>query len=250
MPYPNSSTESVPAHEKGDDEAGFPIRLSGGFLHEVFAGGSDDPPAASGFAVASALLAARGRPIVWIAHDSFESVAGALHPPGLSELGMDPEDVTLVKTRDAANALKASDEAASCEGLGAVVTEIWGEPPRLDLTASRRLSLGAERSGAAVFLLRAAAAPAPSAAFTRWSVRALPSRSLAAKTSGPPSFAVTLLRHRGGAPLREWHVEWDRDAGRFGPRPSLVLSADAPSSRLVVSVPAHRPMEGRARRSV
>ena len=77
-------------------------------------------------------------------------------------------------------------------------------------------------------MLRAGASPAPSAAQTRWQVRALPSRALAANAPGRPAFAVTLLRHRGGVVEREWRVEWDRDRksfrGRGGRQPRRYLA--------------------------
>jgi protein ImuA len=231
----------MPVNIRSEDPkpSGLPVTLASRSLHEVFAFEAGDLAAAAGFAAASVRLAARGRPILWIEQEGFTREAGRLHPAGLSEIGIDPGAVVLVKARDAPGALKAADDAARCEGLGAVVLEIWGDPARLDLTATRRLSLGAERSGAAVVLLRAAASPRPSAAFTRWSVKPLPSRPLPANAPGPPCFAVSLLKHRGGAPPQSWNVEWDRDAGLFRIR-SAAGAPDAAHPRFVVSLSAGR----------
>jgi protein ImuA len=215
--------------------------LSGGFLHEVFAAGPEHLTAASGFAAASARLAAEARPVIWIAPSVVEAEAGRLHPSGLVELGIDPASIVLVRTRDVPGALRAADEAARCEGLGAVVMESWGDAAQLDLTATRRLSLGARRSRAAVILLHAKA-PAPGASFTRWSVRAAPSRVLPANAPGPPAFTIALVKHRGGAPLMEWTAEWDRETVCFRERSADAAATDATLSRPVVSLPAHRPV--------
>ncbi len=220
--------------------------LSGPGLHEVFAGEAGDLCAASGFAaLAARRAAARGR-IVWIRHDALDVEIGRLHAPGLVELGIDPDALALVQARDVAAALKAGEEAARCRGLGAALIELWGESKRVDLTATRRLFLAAKEAGVAVILARAAARPGPSAAWTRWSARALPSRALEAGAPGPPAFAVTLLRHRGGLPPREWHVEWDRDRACFRPREADGL---APASVVMAAVPADRPHAARGARA-
>lgn len=217
--------------------------LARGALHEVFAAGTADLAAATGFVLALAFRAAGGRPIVWARHDAGAREAGAPHAPGLAELGLDPGAVLLVSARDAVGALKAGADAARCPALGAVVIEPWGEVAGLDRVAGRRLSLAAETSGVVALLLRADAAPRPSAAATRWRVRARPSRALAANAPGAPRFALELLRHRGGAAGRQWVLEWDREHGCFSERNEAdagAAGADAALSRPVVSVPAGR----------
>ncbi|PTM43131.1 hypothetical protein [Bosea sp. 124] len=184
-------------------------------LHEVYAPATADLAAATGFAVGLAIRAAGMRPILWVRQDVVDAETGRLHPPGLTELGLDPARVLLVRARDAEGVLRAGSEAARCPALGAVLIEPWGEPRRLDLTASRRLSLAAESSGATTLLLRAAVSPVASAAATRWQVAALPSRALEANAPGDPAFSLRLLRHRGGLGEREWHVEWSRDRQSF-----------------------------------
>lgn len=184
-------------------------------LHEVYAPGTADLVAATGFAVGLAIRAAGLRPILWVRQDVVDAETGRLHPPGLTELGLDPGRVLLVRARDAEGVLRAGSEAARCPALGAVLIEPWGEPRRLDLTASRRLSLAAEGSGTTTLLLRAAVSPQPSAARTRWQIAALPSRALEANAPGDPAFSVRLLRHRGGLAEREWRVEWSRDRQSF-----------------------------------
>lgn len=198
-------------------------------LHEIYAPGTADLSAATGFAVGLAIRAAAQRPILWVRQDMLDAEAGRLHPPGLVELGLDPSRILLVRARDAQGVLRAGAEAARCAALGAVLIEPWGEPRVLDLTASRRLALAAEGSGVAVLLLRAAASPEPSAARTRWQITALPSRALEANAPGDPSFSVTLLRHRGGGVEEcEWRVEWSRDRQCFQHHP-VTRDATAPA---------------------
>lgn len=211
-------------------------------LHEIYAPAAADLAAATGFAAALALKAAGGRPLLWARQDFLDAETGALHPPGLSELGLDPAQVLLVRARDGEGVLRAGAEAARCPALGAVVIEPWGEPRQFDLTASRRLFLAAEASGVMTLLLRVAAAPEPSAAGTRWQVGALPSRPREAGAPGDPAFRVRLLRHRSGLAEREWRVEWNRDRRAFQDwsREDGDRRDAAPLSRPLVSLPGER----------
>lgn len=210
------------------DEA-LPGGLARGALHEVFAERSPDATAASGFAAALAVRAAAKEPherrqsrekevakeIIWVRQRYGEMEAGGLYAPGLAEFGLDPGRLILVDARDAGDVLRAGEEAARCGVLGAVILEVWGKCKALDLTASRRLALAAERSGVTVMMLRAGADPSPSAAVSRWSVRPAGSQALAADAPGHPVFDVTLLRHRSQAAGRTWVVEWNRDRCSF-----------------------------------
>lgn len=227
-------------------------------LHEVFAATVADAAAATGFAAALALRAAGSRHILWVRHDAAEAETGRLHPPGLQEFGLSPARMVLVRARDALGVLRAGAEAARCRALGAALIEPWGEPGRLDLTVSRRLALAAQGSGVLTLMLRVGARPQPSAAATRWLVRATPSRPLEAQAPGPPAFALTLLRHRGGVPVREWRLEWNRDRGSFQPAGSGaaagIASGGAALSGAVVSLSRREPAgeaagEGAVRRA-
>jgi protein ImuA len=116
-----------------------------------------------------------------------------------------------------------------------VIAEPWGAPKALDLVASRRLALAAAQSGVSLFMVRAAAAEAPSAATTRWSVQAALSRPLDADAPGSPAYAITLARDRAGAPENQWLVEWDRDSHSFTKIPRVRVKA---LSGGMVSLPA------------
>ena len=152
--------------------------------------------AATGFAAALALRAAKGKPFLWARQEFLEHETGRLNASGLVELGFDPERIILVKARDAEGVLRAGEQAVRCAALGAVLMEPWGEPKTLDFTASRRLSLVSAKSGVPILMLRVSASPAQSAATTRWKVRSLPSRALEANAPGFPAFELNLLRQR------------------------------------------------------
>lgn len=205
--------------------------LSGGIqrgrLHEIIGKQPENAASASGFTAICARLI--GGPIAWLRVKAGKHL---LHPHGLHEIGLDPRQMLLVSTPDSAALLRAADDAMRCSALGAVVIELWREPQRIDLTASRRLVLSAEASGVTVLLLRIAAEPTPNAAQTRWTVTAAPSSPLAANAPGFPALDLNLLRQRGGPAGLHWRAEWNRDAAIFQP----------PLSGAVDAVPARRPL--------
>jgi protein ImuA len=220
-------------------------------LHEVYSAAVADASAALAFALGVALRIAGARPVVWAREEFVDVETGGLHPPGLADFGFTPDRAVLVRTKDAAGALRAAESAARCPGLGAVMLEVWGEPRQLDLTASRRLALVAGESGAPLLMLRHAARPCPSAAMTRWRVRAAPSTPLEANAPGGTAFMARLLRRRGGLDEGEWELEWSHERQRFESRNRRPDDAiGAPLSRFVAPLPADRPAAaGGARRA-
>jgi protein ImuA len=227
---------------------GLDVALAGGLargrVHEFFAAQPSDALAAMavGLGLAVRTAGTGGVPqIVWVRQDYASLEMGRPYAPGLAAYGFDPSRFVMVRAKDGLSALKAGVEAARCGGLSALVLDLWGEPRGLDLTASRRLFLAAKQSGVTVFMLRVAAKPSPSAAETRWQVRALPSQPGLARAPGPPRFELTLLRNRSlGAELVTWRVEWNRERQCFA-IPTFTDPAPAPLSRPVVSHPANRP---------
>lgn len=216
--------------------------LARGRLHELFAADAEDSASAAGFALMLALrVAAPGRAIVWLRQDEAEARGGRLHPAGLVELGGSPATLVLAMLPDAAGLLRAAADVLRCPEVGVAVIELWRNPRLLDLTASRRLALAAEASGVTALLLRADATPVPSAAQTRWAVRACPSIPLEADAPGFPALEISLLRQRAGPSGVSWQVEWDRDRRTF---------RESPLPGAVVPFPAGRPAaEGAARRT-
>jgi protein ImuA len=206
-------------------------------MHEIYAADPNDVAGAAGFA---ALLAAglggrgdRVKPLVWLHERRAMQACGVMQAEGLAELGGMPQACLFVQTEDSRTLLRASLDAARCTGLGAVIVQGQGQMPELDLTAGRRLSLAAQRSGVTLLLLRIGAEPAPSAAETRWSVVSAPSRALAANAPGAPTFDIELLRQRSGPSGMRWRLEWDRDRNMF---------RDTAISGAVVPVPLRGPV--------
>ena len=182
--------------------------------HEFYARLTADAVNCAGLALGLAAQSGRG-PLLWVRLAPLASEAGTPDAVGLAEFGLDPSRLILADMRDMRSALQAGLEGARCSALQAVFIELWGETRLYDLTASRRLALAAKASGVAVFVSRIAADPVPSAAQTRWLLRAAPSRALAARAPGRPAFELVLLRARNGQAGLHYHLEWDRDAGRL-----------------------------------
>jgi protein ImuA len=207
--------------------------LALGALHEVFAEAGRQSAVATGFLLGLAGRVAARRPLLWIRQDFAERETGALSPCGLAELGLDPRLLVTVRASDVETALRTCADALACDALGAVMLEVWGETGKLDLVASRRLTLAAQASGVTALLLRTAAAPAPSTAETRWIVRAAPSPPAAPWMAwGAPRFDAELIRNRHGQTGR-WIMEWTCDDCRF--------SQPAADSQPVAAAPADRP---------
>lgn len=199
--------------------------LARGAVHELCAK-PEDHATASAFALMLALRAgAEGRPILWVREDKSERMSGALYGPGMAELGANPEDIILVQAPDTLAALRAGADIIGCIGLAAAIIEPFGAARALDLTASRKLVLAAEKSGVAAFVLRESEAPFASAAATRWQVAAAPSRMLPGEAPGHTVLALELLRHRGGISPFSCLLEWNRDTRTFAPLPGAVLPA-------------------------
>lgn len=195
--------------------------LSGGFaygcVHELYAAEVEDAAAVAGFAMAT-VTGMTHQPVLWLRQRralSSGGSAGVLQASGWGELGGRPGHAILGVLPDAMALLRTAVDALRCPALGAVVIEGWGRMRELDLTASRRLALAAEKSGVPLLLLRIDARPGPSAAQTRWQVAAAPSRALPGHAPGAPSFDIALLRQKAGPCGLDWRLEWDRDQRSF-----------------------------------
>jgi len=212
--------------------AALDARLGGGLprgrLHELFAAQPEDQPCLSAFALMLAIRIKPG-PVLWIRQDGALRRSGGLHGPGLRELGFDPARLIEVIAPDEKALLRAAGDAVRCPEVATVLIEPWKAARTIDLTASRRLAIATEQSGVTALMLRAEADPAPSAAHSRWEVRAMPAAPLAADAPGHVTLEVGLIRHRGGLAEFRQIVEWDRDQSGFR-EPAL--------SGAVVSLPA------------
>jgi protein ImuA len=209
-------------HADADAVLGGGLRF--GALHEVFT----QDWSAGGFAVLLALKLAGTKPLFWVRPDYEAMEYGAAAPTGLLELGGDPRRLYLVRTRNAADAMAASNDILACPHVGALLLEIGGHPRCLDLVASRRLAFAAGESGVGVTMLREGATWEPSAALTRWQVSSAPSHA-DDDDWGAPRFDAELTRHRAGG-LGRFLMQWNGNNGCF----------DAADHGTVAATPAHR----------
>lgn len=204
---------SAPVQE-GKAAGALPLLVTPG-LHELYAAREADGIAASGLALALTAESNPTRPFLWVRHGFLDSEAGLPSPAGLHEFGLDPARLILVPARDADIALQAALEGTRCPALAAVILDFRGAMQAYDLSASRRLALASRASGLKLLFCRSGVTPHPSAAETRWLIRAAPSRPLAAQAPGSPAFAITLLRARNGQEGHHAVLEWNRDVCRL-----------------------------------
>lgn len=184
--------------------------------HEILGKDKEDTASLFGFgATLAAMLSAARQDAPCFFVRTFRHGGGRLYPPGLAELGLDPTRCFSVHAPDLLAALKATADIARSGAAGAVLVEIEGNPRLLDLTASRRLALAAEKSGTAVLLLRMGARAAPSAAYSRWQVASASSTPLLAKAPGGPTFDITMLRHRRIAAGQSARMIWNLKEQKF-----------------------------------
>lgn len=108
------------------------------------------------------------------------------------------------------DALFALEEGLRCRELAFVIGEITGNPRALDFTASRRLSLAAERYGVPLWLVRLDARPDIGSARMRWNVRsaASPPPRWNPEAPGMASWRAELFRARNHPP-GEWILRDD-----------------------------------------
>lgn len=180
-------------------------------LHnEIFA--SSREAAGAGVALALALDDWRNAPhgegqeaddrrgVLWVQTRDAARLTGRPYRAGL------PQDVQArvihVLAEKAEDALFALEEGLRCRELAFVIGEISGNPKTLDFTASRRLTLTAQKHGVPLFLVRVDAARDLSSARMRWEVTSAPSDGSEwnAQAPGDPGWRAELFRTRSHAP--------------------------------------------------
>jgi len=148
--------------------------VGGAAVHsELFASGHD--ASGAGLTLAMALDQSRGdeRPFLWVQDKAALRRSGRPYRPGLpSALRARLIHVAADRPEDA---LFALEEGLRCRDLAFVLGELAGNPRALGLTASRRLSLVAEKHGVLLWLVRLDAKRDLSSARMRWQVSAAPS---------------------------------------------------------------------------
>jgi protein ImuA len=166
----------------------------------------------------SATSAARAA-VLWVREAAAVVETGAAYAPGLAAFGLSPDHLVIVEARTPVDALRAALEGARCAALSAVVLETVAP---IDLTASRRLKLAAEKSGVAVVLVRLGGHGEPNAAQIRWRVQAAPQ---APDRMRRTAFEMIVLKSPSGLDGRSCIVEWDHDRQCFAPTLSVPLDA-------------------------
>ncbi|SHI41557.1 ImuA family protein [Wenxinia saemankumensis] len=177
-----------------------------GTLSEVFSDSAADG-AATGFVLAQLPL---DGPVLWVQDRLSRREAGMPCMAGLPE-GFDPIYVTVPRPVDV---LWALEQGLGAAGLVGAIGEVWGDPPQLDFTASKRLALRAEAQGVPCWLMRRAATPALSAARERWRVGSLPSLPDPddSRAPGQPLWRAELFRSRFRAPA-SWVARHEEERG-------------------------------------
>jgi len=210
--------------------------LALGAMHEVFAQEARQGAVATGFILGLVHRVTRNkRFVLWITQEFAGREAGDLAMAGFAELGFDPRHIIVVRAANAEMALRVAADALACNALGAVVTELWGEPKAFDAVASRKLTLTAGTSGVTGLMLRFAADPEVSTAETRWILRAARSPPAPVFNAwGEPVFDAELVRNRHG-PTGRWLMQWNCDDHLF--------HEQAAHSEPLVPKTAYRPLQ-------
>ncbi|GFE76151.1 ImuA family protein [Novosphingobium sp. TCA1] len=188
--------------------------LSSGALHEI-AGASaawSDDAAATLFTagIAARFAAEPGMTVLWTL-SRFD-----LYAPGLEQVGLGPDKVLYAQGAKDTDVLAMAEDGLRDGSLACVIAEV----KMADQTATRRLQLAAGDSGTPMLLYHRHRTRGrdplaqPSAAMTRWSIAAAPSRPLAHSGVGRGRWQIELVRQRGGNPF-SLLVEACDDQGRL-----------------------------------
>jgi len=177
---------------------------------EIFASGDDAVGSALALAFARDRLAAAAsdpladtpdeRPWLWVQDREALRRTGRPYRPGLPRALR--HRLIHVAARSAEDALFALEEGLRCRDLAFVMGEITGNPRALDMTASRRLGLAAEKHGVPLWLVRLDARRDLSSARQRWVVQAAasPEPRWNPAAPGTPSWQAELFRARRHPP--------------------------------------------------
>jgi protein ImuA len=190
---------------------GVAAAMAGQPLHELCPAGPGAEAAALGFGLGLAASWAGQAGVIWAAEDGVFAEDGAPYPPGLVQFGLDPSRLILIRAPKREECLWAAEQALAAPGA-VVICALSGRGRALDLKATRRLLLFAERNHSRCLLVRPLAEA--SAAWTRWRVSPAPS-SAEDRELGPPAYALELLRNRAGPAGARFTIEWNAHARRF-----------------------------------
>jgi protein ImuA len=200
------------------------------FHSEIFAPAAEASGAGLALALARDALTSTGeseaaRQVLWVQDAKAIRLGGRpfLHglPPDLRHR------LIHVAAKTPEDALFALEEGLKCRDLACVIGEIAGNPKALSFTASRRLSLAAERHGVRLWLVRLDAQPDLSSARMRWQARAAPSSPPRWNPAAPgtATWHAELFRARAHAP-GEWMLSDENGTLRLRPDPDSPAASD------------------------
>lgn len=187
-----------------------------GVVHgEVFASSREGGGAALALALALDAMGAQApdpvadtpdqRAWLWVQDAQALRLTGRPYRPGLPPALR--HRLIHVAAQTPEDALFALEEGLRCRDLAFVIGEIAGNPRALDFTASRRLTLAAQRHGVPLWLVRLDARRDLSSARQRWEARPAPSPPPRWNPQAPGSAAwqAELFRARSHPP-GEWRL--------------------------------------------
>lgn len=178
--------------------------------------------------------------VLWVQDAASLRLTGRPYRPGLpAALRRRVIHVVAAKPEDA---LFALEEGVRCRDLACVIGEIVGNPRALDFTASRRLSLAAEKHGVPLFLVRLDADRDLSSARMRWQIRSAASSPPRWNEAAPgiPAWHCELFRARIHAP-GEW-ILCDDGTALAARRPPVAERASA--AEACAAAPDHGDLAG------
>jgi protein ImuA len=188
--------------------------MAGQPLHEIGPLGVGFEAASLGFTLALAASWAGPAGVFWAGEEAAFSEEGAPYPVGLAQYGIGLDRLIVVRAKKREETLWSAEQALAARGA-VVICALGAHGRPLDLKASRRLLLFAERGGSRCLLLQPE--NGPSAAWTRW--RIAPALSDAPDDElGPPSFIAELTRQRAGPAGARFILDWNAHARRFSER--------------------------------
>ncbi len=188
--------------------------MAGQPLHELCPAGPGAEAAALGFSLGLAASWAGQAGVIWAGEDGVFAEDGAPYPPGLVQFGLDSSRLILIRAPKREECLWAAEQALAAPGA-VVICALSGRGRALDLKATRRLLLFAERNHARCLLVRPLAEA--SAAWTRWRVSSAPSQA-EERELGAPAYALELMRNRAGPAGARFTIEWNAHARCFTER--------------------------------
>lgn len=214
----------TPSTQGGGGFSAHAAAMAGQPLHELCPAGPGAEAATLGLALGLAAGWAGAAGIVWAGEEGVFAEEGAPYPPGLSQFGIAPERLIVVRASKREEALWAAEQALALPGA-VVICTLGARGKPLDLKATRRLLLFGERHGARCLLVRPRAEA--SAAWTRWAVAPAPSVA-EARELGAPAYALDLIRSRAGPAGARFIVEWNAHECSFAERDVACDRAAAP----------------------